>query len=425
MISKIVLCFCLVSFISWGHIDIFDKSKGTISENTSFNGSFVFDISVSEKQTFSLSDICISKFNVGEDSTASIRLVLKNKKNNKILFQTDTIINNKFNEDVFIQMGCLLFKNSNYQLILSSIGKDTDNSCCFYTPKSLPVTPANIFLILNNGYAYSTNEFKYNIINSYPSISFGADIQNGINIIMNQKGSISLDTINCVRNVVFSFSDNVKDYTIEKVGLSFFDVGKNNIGNVSFTLFDESNKSILLIRDTIFNNIHKKPVEIDFSFPFEINKKYILQTKIGNSNDNDNSYLILHATHLPYVDNLSFTKIHHLFKNELNNLTEDSLCLGITFSLKEKEEALKTESLIYSNNYKWKIFNFENELKLTNEATQDETTWISITNLEGVQLLYNQIENNEFSFSKSFLPAGYYFITIISEKEKKCFQFVN
>ena len=422
MISKIVLCFCLVSFISWGHIDIFDKSKGTISENTSFNGSFVFDISVSEKQTFSLSDICISKFNVGEDSTASIRLEIINKRTNKLISQTDTIIKNIFNEDIFIQTSCLLFNTKDYQLIISSIGNDKDNSCCFYTPNSLPITPTNNYITLNDCYFFTTTSPKFQIIYSYPVISFGADTQNGINTLMNQNGDTSLDTISSVRNIVISFTEKFNDYTIEKVGLIFLDVGKNNFSNIKFTLYDYTTKSILHTVDTIFTNIHRKPIDVDFRYPFQINKKYILQTKIGSFNDNDNNCLIFKPEKYPFYDNLTLLKIHQLFKNELTNPIEDTLALAITFILKEKMETLKIEEQIIDSNF-WKLYRHENTIQLINETNIIDKTAIYITNIEGVHIYSNDIVKNEFSYNTSLLPEGYYFITLISESKKIRFKF--
>ncbi len=422
MISKIVLCFCFLSFISWGHIDIFEKSKGTLAENISFNGSFVFDFSISNKQTLSISDICLSRFNVGEDSTASIRLEIINKRTNKLICQTDTTIKNIFNEDIFIQTSCLLFNTKDYQLFISSIGNDKDNSCCFYTPNSLPITSTNDYITLNDCYFFTNSSPQFQKIHSYPIISFGADPQNGINIFMNQNGKTKLDTIQDTRNVVFSFTEKMRDFRIEKIGLSFFDVGKNNYGNIRFTLYDDSTKSILYSVDTSFINIHNKPIDVNFTYQFMINKKYILQTKIGDDTDNDNRYLILKPKKYPFYDNLTLSKIHQLFKNELTNPIEDTLALGITFLLKEKMETLKIEEQIIDSNF-WKLYRKENTIQLINETNTIDKTTIYLTNLEGVQIYSNDIVENEFSYNTSLLPEGYYFITLISESKKIRFKF--
>jgi hypothetical protein len=422
MISKIVLCFCFLSFISWGHIDIFEKSKGTLAENTSFNGSFVFDFSISNKQTLSISDICLSRFNVGEDSTASIRLEIINKRTNKLICQTDTTIKNIFNEDIFIQTSCLLFNTKDYQLIISSIGNDKDNSCCFYTPNSLPITSTNNYITLNDCYFFTTSFSQLQIIHSYPMISFGADAQNGINTLMNQNGDTSLDTISNVRNIVISFTEKFNDYTIEKVGLIFLDVGKNNFSNIKFTLYDYTTKNILHTVDTIFTNIHRKPIDVDFRYPFQINKKYILQTKIGNFNDNDNSCLIFKPEKYPFYDNLILSKLHQLFRNELTNPIEDTLAFGINFLLKEKMETLKIEEHIIDSNF-WKLYRHENTIQLISETNTIDKTTIYLSNLEGVQIYSNDIVENEFSYNTSLLPEGYYFITLISESKKIRFKF--
>jgi hypothetical protein len=404
------LVFIFLYFSSFGHIEIFNLSEGSIKPNQSFEKHYSVEIDL-HKNLF-IDEFGIDFFNVGEDDLAHLRIEIY--KNHKLVLSTSTTINSVYNQIAYIKLNYLLLDNQSYvfQVIDEDLEKfnNSDNTLGLFTPKKLPsIEINNIFNTTKIGSSKTTN-YPFNIALDCPFIHLGTTTQVGISLsAIENKDEFNKLTNSFDKGTSFKLYNSNQPLQLDSIGLNYIDSGDDNTSTLKFQLVDSTSNETVWKLDTIIYNKRK----VSISFPVNItleNKSYILSLAMNELNNNDDNIILYKPKILPYIDNLKKITVTSLLTKTDLNLFEIEDTIGVPFTMYYKEGLVKTNNILETNFY---ITNTTNKLIIQNNQFVE----MEIYDLNGKNIFKHKNSDNsdKIEIETTSFQNGLYILRILNE----------
>jgi hypothetical protein len=404
------ILFFLIYFSSYGHIEIFKLTEGSIQPNQLFERHYSVEIELHQK--LYIDEIGIDYFNVGDDDIANLRIEIYN--NNQLIFSKKTKINSVYNQVAYIKTNFLLLQHKTYviQIIDEDLEKfnTSDNILGLFIPKKLPsIEINNIFTTKAIG---SSIMVKYPFSNSIncPFLHLGTTTQTGILFSeVSDKNEYNKFSESIIKATLFNvFNTNIPIY-IDSIGLNYIDSGFDNKSTLSFELIDTNTKAILWNLDTTIYNIHKSSIYFPVNVTLQ-NNTYLISIAMNDISNYDDNIILYKPNKLPYTDNLEKLTITSLLsKNEINEIyTSDTL--GTPFILSYRDELLKLNP---QREYKQYITSLDNSIIVRNNSYNE----IYLYDITG-KTMFKQTNIghlNEIEIETSTLQSGMYILNFMNK----------
>lgn len=305
MKSLNIFIFLFITFLSFSHFDLHDPSHGTYFFKNEFSSFESIDFKVNKD--IQLKEIIINNFQIDINQ----RLTFELYENSNIIFKTESTFN--YEEIVKFDLDNQLFTNNSYTIIFKS-NKNKLTADLFSSKNSYYTDYANIFTI-----DFTKNESQD--LKKIPLLSIDGDFSQHYDITENNI-KYDVEEINpfLERTLMIKLPNPSLFYKIDSLGLSYYETGKDNIGNIKFSLLNELNNKIIHSIDTTLINIHKSIIKVPFNVTLEPKNKYKLKIEVNNSTEKDGMVLAFKPLNDSIFSIENNLLLYKDYKNDIDSL---------------------------------------------------------------------------------------------------------
>ena len=301
--NKVLILLLLTPLFCFAHLDLFDSKNGNFFINTEISKNHI--VNFTSSRDLEIKEIIINNINF----TNSINVKVKLFENSSEIYFYESTFNN--GQVILFNTAFSLSINKKYSL---SLEFDSILFGDLFCPNKYPYTDFTNTVQIED--LLNQSQTKHCI----PLISFDANLNSDINI---SEDLISKDfeEINPFKDqsVLISLTNKNYFFRLDSLGLSYYESGKDNIGNINISITDHSNNKTLLKVDSSIYNIHKSKIKLPVNFTILPEKKYLIKINIDSTLEKDGMIL----SFKPIFDTLYFQDSNLMvFQSSKTNLLD-------------------------------------------------------------------------------------------------------
>jgi hypothetical protein len=303
--KTVLILLLLIPLFSFSHLDLFDSKNGSFLINKEISKNH--NINFSSSRDIIINEIILNNINIINPILIKIKL---NENSLEVYSNEHTFIkgdNIKFNTSFNLKT-----KNK-YSFIIEF---ETYVNGDLFLPYKYPYSDITNTIISEN--KISNPEFQKGI----PLISFDADLNDHIDISTDNILKDFEDTPPFKEKSIILYLPNDNFFLkLDSLGLSYYESGKDNLGNLKISVIDLSSNKTLLTSDSSIFNLHKSQVKLPINLVLIPKTKYLITTNIDSSYEKDGMVL----SFKPIRDTLYFIDSSLIVLKPVQRSFQDSL----------------------------------------------------------------------------------------------------
>ena len=403
--NKVLILLLLTPLFCFAHLDLFDSKNGDFFINTEISKNHI--INFTSSRDLEIKEIIINNINFTNNTHVKVKLY---ENSNEIYFYESTFNNG---EAILFNTAFSLTINKKYTLSLEFDSILTGDLFC---PNKYPYTDFTNTVQIEG--LLNQSQSKHCI----PLISFDANLNSDINI---SEDLISKDFEEIYpfkeQSVLISLTNKNFFFRIDSIGLSYYESGNDNIGNINFSITDISNNKNLLKVDSSIYNIHKSKIKLPVNFTILPEKNYLIKINIDSTYEKDGMIL----SFKPIFDTLYFQDSNLIvFQSSKTNLSDSLFPFLIIDGELEKIQNLnlhtkKENTSLINSPFHPIISKNSISFKLnSNFGPTENIESVSITTLDSKGIVMTiPHSSKEFKYNIKNLQSNTYIITMKTNKK--------